>query len=285
MITKILESLGLVSVDTITQLVNEEDSSNYQVWKIDTAGERYILKRAKGMELQVYRQYLAQSFSAVPKLYGITCYDGDDYLLMEYIPGRNLNHANLHGIKAALDGLISLQAAFLNASDPLKTYEASLQSRQKRRNYLLDPQLEQAYDAYLSAYQSMPRTLCHDDLLPFNVIVGKNSASLIDWEYAGILPYPVSIARLLAHTEEDENAFFYMSNDDKAFAIQYYYDNFVAKHNISYEEYIHTLNMFLLYEYCEWIMLGNKYPDADMERAKIYVQKAKKHLNNIQQEK
>ena len=276
MITKILESLGLVSVDTITQLVNEEDSSNYQVWKIDTAGERYILKRAKGMELQVYRQYLAQSFSAVPKLYGITCYDGDDYLLMEYIPGCNLNHANLHGIKAALDGLISLQAAFLNASDPLKTYEASLQSRQKRRNFLLDPQLEQAYDAYLSAYQSMPRTLCHDDLLPFNVLVNEKRAVLIDWEVAGVLPYPTSLARLIAHSEEDEEAFFYMKNGDKQLAIDYYYDNFAKIIGISRENYDRELNLCLFYECCEWVYVCNKYGNTDSPLFHSYTAKAKK---------
>ena len=32
-------------------------------------------------------------------------------------------------------------------------------------------------------------------------------AVLIDWEYALILPYPTSLARLIAHGEEDENAF------------------------------------------------------------------------------
>lgn len=36
-------------------------------------------------------------------------------------------------------------------------------------------------------------------------------AVLIDWEYALILPYPTSLARLIAHGEEDENAFFHMT--------------------------------------------------------------------------
>lgn len=41
--------------------------------------------------------------------------------------------------------------------------------------------------------------LCHDDLLPFNVLVSEDRAVLIDWEFAGILPSPASFARLIAH--------------------------------------------------------------------------------------
>lgn len=93
-------------------------------------------------------------------------------------------------------------------------FEASLSGRQKRGKYLNDTELEQAYERFLRIYQEIPRTLCHDDLLPFNVICTKECAVLIDWEYAGILPYPTSLARLIAHGEEDESAFFFMTQKD-----------------------------------------------------------------------
>lgn len=54
-----------------------------------------------------------------------------------------------------------------------------------------------------------------DDLLPFNVIVSDDRAVLIDWEYGGILPYPSSFARLIAHGEEAEDSLFHMTREDR----------------------------------------------------------------------
>jgi hypothetical protein len=39
-------------------------------------------------------------------------------------------------------------------------------------------------------------------------------------------------------------------------------------------------DIFLLYEYCEWIMLGNKYPDANQARYSAHLEKAKTHIKN-----
>ena len=141
--------------------------------------------------------------------------------------------------------------------------------------------MEQAYSGFLELYESLPRTLCHDDLLPFNVLVDGNKATIIDWEYAGILPYPTSLVRLIAHGREEEDAFFYMAEADKAFAIDYYYEHLVKSKGISYEDYRRTVDYFLLYEYCEWIMLGNKYPDEEIPRAREYLAIAKAHIHNL----
>ena len=49
---------------------------------------------------------------------------------------------------------------------------------------------------------------------------------------------------------------------------------------ISYEDYRRTVDYFLLYEYCEWIMLGNKYPDEEIPRAREYLTKTKDHIRS-----
>lgn len=109
------------------------------------------------------------------------------------------------------------------------SFDKSFVDRKHRGEYLNDSELEEVYQKFLEIYASVPRTLCHDDLLPFNIIVSADNAFLIDWEYGGILPYPVSIARLIAHGENDKNALFYMTQEDKEFAIEYYYDNLLKK--------------------------------------------------------
>ena len=65
-----------------------------------------------------------------------------------------------------------------------------------------------------------------------------------------------------------------MTEADKAFAVQYFYEHLVRDMGISCDEYRRTLDYFLLYEYCEWIMLGNRYEDADKERYAAYREKA-----------
>ena len=272
----------------ITPFKSFEDDSIYDVWLIDCTLGKFVLKKAKNVELEIYTTFFENKIQGVPKFIAKITDNETTYIIIEYIEGKTLFKFDRESLIKSLDALISIQVTYWNDSkhnDIGYTFEKSMQSRINRGKYLADIEIENAYNEFLSLYAKLPRTLCHDDLLPFNVIVSDNSAVIIDWEYAGILPYPVSIARLLAHAEEHENAFFYMTNDDKAFAIQYYFENFVAKHNISYTEYRYALDLFLLYEYCEWIMLGNKCPDTNKERANIYVQKAKKHLNTLQQEK
>jgi thiamine kinase-like enzyme len=184
----------------------------------------------------------------------------------------------------ALDALIALQRRYWSADEKRGvglSFSEALERRIDRGRYLGDDELEAAYGHYIERFKTAPRTLCHDDLLPFNVLVSERRATLIDWEVAGILPYLTPLARLIAHGREDDGAFFYMKDEDKAFAVDYYYENLAKEKGISREEYLRDVDLFLLYEYCEWIMLGVKYEDADMERYREYYALAKAHLKRI----
>ena len=81
--------------------------------------------------------------------------------------------------------------------------------------------LAEVYRAYLAEAARVPRTLCNDDLLPFNVLVNEERAVILDWEYGGILPYPCALARLLAFGEEGTDFFFQMTRADREFALRY----------------------------------------------------------------
>ena len=207
---------------------------------------------------------------------------GETFLLTEYVEGLDIRYADREKIIKCLDALIYLQEKFWNYNEAAGlSFEVALESRINRGKYLGDSDIERIYSEYISIYQQLPRTLCHDDLLPFNLIVAEKDAYLIDWEYGGILPYPSSIARLISHCEEDENAFFFMKDEDKQFALDYYYNQFIMHKKISREEYDRIIDLFILYEYCEWIMLGNKYSTADMTRYKIYLEKARRHIDKM----
>ena len=64
-------------------------------------------------------------------------------------------------------------------------------------------ELEQAYERYLRIYSDIPRTLCHDDLLPFNVICAEKRAVIIDWEYAGMQDPHLDIAMFAVYAMYD----------------------------------------------------------------------------------
>ena len=66
-----------------------------------------------------------------------------------------------------------------------------------------------------------------------------------------------------------------MTNADKRFAIDYYYDNLLKEKGISYTNWLNTLEYFLFYEYCEWVYVGNKHNVTDGEYFKKYLPIAK----------
>ena len=275
---EILAKLGLPGItdEAIRAFTAEEDGSEYAVWRIDAGSGSYVLKRAKAFELETYRCFFRNKKSYAPAFYGSCAFDGTEYFLMEYCPGEDLRRCEREKLRKALDALIEMQEEFWQREalyDSAFTLEQSLVGIENRGRYLGSKRLEEVYAAFVRIYQTTPRTLCHDDLLPFNLLIGER-AVLIDWEYGGLLPYPTSFARLIAHGREEEGAFFYMTREDRDFAIQYYYDGLIRKHGIPYAEYRRTLDYFLFYEYCEWVMLGNRYDNRSDERYGYYLKLA-----------
>ena len=266
----ILDRLGYpgIRADRISPFLCEEDGSEYAVWLVDTGAQKYVLKRAKGNELAIYQTFFRERKPYVPAYLGACEANGDTYFLTEYCPGADLRRCDREGLIKALDALIRMQDEFWGCEDlygAANAYETAQKSIEHRGRFLGSALLDAAFAKFREQYAETPRTLCHDDLLPINLLVGDH-AVLIDWEYGGMLPYPTSFARLIAHGRERDDAYFYLTCEDRDFAIEYYYENLVKKHGISYADYRRTLACFLFFEYCEWVMLGNEYDSRDDER-------------------
>ncbi len=275
----ILALLGRPGVgeEQITAFTAEEDGAEYSVWLVDTGAEKCVLKRVKEHELEAYRCFFSEKKPYVPAFLGACEFGGAEYFLTEYFPGEIMSRCTREKLIKALDALTAMQDEFWQRED---LYDAvvplslALRGIENRGRYLGSPKLEKVYAEFTRIFRETPRTLCHDDLLPFNLLIGEDRAVLIDWEYGGVLPYLSAFARLIAHGREDESYLFFMTQADRAFAIDYYYDNLVKKHGISFEEYRRTLDYFIFYEYCEWIMLGNRCDAKDDERYGYYMKLA-----------
>ncbi len=262
----------------------QEDGTFYNVWTIDTQTNKYVLKKTEEREAKTYNDFADSLKLCAPELYAVKSINGETYILTEYIDGTDLCKCNRIALKSCLDTLIRVQkATWGNDSIYGYTFSESLEDRKRRGTYLNDSTLEKAYSEFLKKYQTVPLAFCHDDFLPFNTLISRTNgkAYFIDLAYAGILPYPVSFARLIAHCENDENALFFMSDSDKTFAIDYYYENLLKDKNISRDEWLNTLDYFLFFEYCEWVAIGNKYGKDESKYFYKYLPVAKRQAEKI----
>ena len=146
----ILKALGIDSEKqsvTVTQFQSAEDGSGYGVWKVERAEKTWVLKQAKGKELEIYSAFFSKDISGAPRFYRSAKVDGVDYFLMEYVRGEDLCNCDREKLTAALDALMSLQAYYWGNRELAQTgfsFEASLVGRRGRMEYLKDAQREQA---------------------------------------------------------------------------------------------------------------------------------------------
>lgn len=278
---KILEILGALGfphpVQQVTQFHTEEDGTPYNVWKLDTDRGSFVLKKTSADEKAVYEAFFTDGGPA-PAVYAFGTHESEAYMLMEYAPGTSMSNCTRPRLQRTLDALIASQAKYWDDTAHREVgygFSKSWPNRLKRLSYMRD--LAPAYQAYLDAFAAVPRTLCNDDMLPFNVLADDDRAVIIDWEYAGILPYPCAISRFLAFGEEDHAEMFFMSAEDKQFALDYYYENLVRHKGISRSEYDRTIKLFFFKEYSEWVYCAGISGDYGMDYYKKYYAQAK-HL-------
>lgn len=272
-LTLIQSVLGTMKVDlrpqAVTRFHAEEDGRPYQVWKLETDRESYVLKEASLEECAVYQAFLSDCAYA-PKVYGSARYEDRHYLLMEYVSGESMSRCDRRKLTLTLDALIAGQEQYWSSTAHTEvgySFDRAYASRRKRLDTMGD--LSDVYSAYLAEFSTLPRTLCNDDMLPFNVLVGEKRAVIIDWEYAGILPYPCALARLLAFGEDDPDSLFQMTEADKSFALDYYYEKLLRNKGISREAYDRTMKLFFFHEYSDWLRA-----DETSENYRKYAPKA-----------
>ncbi len=259
---------------------SEEDGEPYDVWRLTWPDRSAVLKRTTPEERAVYETFFGKGGGPVPEIYGFAEFEGRLYILMEYVEGETLSHCTRRKLIPALDALIDIQERWWNDTDPERArvgygFDACLAHLEKRLSYM--GELADTYREYLEAFRASPRTLCNDDMLPFNVVVSGDRAVILDWEYGGILPWPCALARFLAYGEEPEDGeepgddrLFVMSDHDRRFALDYYYERLISKKGISRAEYDRTMRLFLFKEYSEWIYCVNSGGEKREDYEKYY---------------
>ena len=258
-ISKVIRNILNKEISFDVEYFPYEETKGYykNIYKIITTNKIYVLKKAKGNELEIYKT-LNNSDNHLPYFYGYYHYYKNDYILLEYVNGRNLMKMDRESLIRTIDSIIDIQKKYwLSPIEFGETKEKALESRYNRLSFLPD-ELKETYEEYIDCFKKTPVTFSHEDLLPLNVLINNDRVCFIDLEVGGILPYPTMVARLISHTKEDKDALFYLKKEDYDFAISYYFDNFIKEQGVDYQEYIRTMHLFIFNELIEWIYVYKK---------------------------
>lgn len=241
----------------------------YNVYKIITDKETYILKKSDDYEIEVYEKFLVDKNLPVPTLKGWTCVDNIKWILIEYIYGTDLRKFNkdmAYGCAESLSRIFNIYWQEDNSEENKldNRFERYWARINKRYECLInEPRLSSAYNVFLDRQLVCPRTLCNGDLLQYNVIDSNRGIVLIDWAFGGIMPYSLDIARLISHGSEEFFPFpFYMTNEYRKIFLRGLYDKLRYKPN--YKQFIWDVILSCLNECVEFI--ERELKDESLER-------------------
>lgn len=170
-----------------------------------------------------------------------------------------LNRYNVYKITA--DSITSIMNAYWQKDerefqekkhdDRFERYWARIQ---KRAQCLAgEPELAQAYDVFLQ----------------FNAISHEGSVYVIDWAFAGIMPYSLDIARMIAHGTEERTTFpFYMTDAQRKLYVEKVYKK--LKEKPDWERYLEDIRLSLLNEYVEFIEYELHHPEEERDKVFAY---------------
>lgn len=167
----------------------------YNVYKITADKQDYILKKSDDNEIGVYEKFLKGKNLPVPNFYGWTCFNNIKWILIEYISGTDLRRFNKYMASGCADSLSRIFNMYWQENN---FEENKLDNRferywtriNKRSECLInEPKLSSAYRVFLDRQLVCPRTLCNGDFLQCNAIESNTDIILIDWAFAGIMPY------------------------------------------------------------------------------------------------
>lgn len=238
----------------------------YHVYKVTADGRDYALKRSEEREVRVYERFLSGRGFRVPRYYGSAVHSGRPWILLEHVPGPDLRDFTDELARAAADSVSAVMNAYWESGTEDGRFAAYWERINRRARCLAgEPALERAYGRFLERQLTCPRTLCSGDCLPCNAIDRGGEVCLIDWAFAGMMPYALDAARMVAHGTEDRRTFpFRMTREQKGIYLRTLYGRLERKPD--WERYLLDIRLAALNEYVEFIEYELNHPEAERDR-------------------
>ena len=248
----------------------EGELRQYNVYKVELNGRVYVLKNSSKEEVFVYEKLLNGKNLPVPEFFGKAVRGGKTWILIEYIEGADLRDFTDGAARAAAESITAVMKTYWqNSAEEFESKRvddrfARYWERVNKRAQCLKNEslLSAAYKVFLERQQSCPRTLSNGDFLQYNAIFQGGKVFIIDWAFAGIMPYSLDIARLIAHGTPDRATFpFFMTYGHKKTYVEEVYKNLPVQ--IEFKRYEQDIKLSLLNEYIEFIEYYLNNPEEE----------------------
>lgn len=242
--------------------------NRYHVYKIIADGKHLVLKKSDGKEIYVYDNLLRDKQFSVPIYYGKAFFDETNWILIEYLEGYDLRDFKMEMAPACAESVTQIMNTYWESKIQDGRFERYWERINKRAECLEnEPELKNAYKTFLERQLTSPRTLSHGDFLQYNAQYHDGKVYLVDWAFAGILPYPLDIARLIAHGTEDRRTFpFYMNKEQKKCYVEEVYRRLEQKPD--WEQYLMDIKLAVLNECVEFMEIY--FTHEEYEKDKTY---------------
>ena len=151
--------------------------------------------------------------------------DGKDYVLMELVEGpdaRNCSPEDAGKLGLELGKIQSYYLTDGGHTESAEYYWNRYLEKYYEKLKRIFSDIDDVWEKTKQRFFETPQTLIHDDLLPINVLIGKDQPWIIDWEIAGIYPYFLDLARFAYVFCSVEDQFFISNESAKAFIDVYY---------------------------------------------------------------
>lgn len=262
----------------------EDEVRYYDVYEVEYATGKKVLKRTGAREVFNYETYLLGKNFSVPSYYGKYIEKDIVWILIENISGDDLRNMTDELAISAADSLVQIQNDYWQQDveefqqkkmdDRFEVYWKRILKR--ACSVAEHPKLRKAYQLFLNRQLECPRTLSNGDFLQFNTIQNNGKIKIIDWGFGGIMPYSLDIARFIAHATKTGCTFpFFMTDKQKELFVKCVYTKLDKKPE--YSQYIQDIKLAVLNEYIEFV-------EADEDEDKWYYNHALELAEQILQQ-
>lgn len=296
------ELLTGLKILEVSPFFNERLDKDYQVYRLATReGKFVVLKKANKEECDA-NQLLSElnRVEISPEFIKITIDSNENYwLITEFFSGEDLSILKKKGATQLGEELAKLANYFFEANDKLITFSPNKKNQIESKYQLLEKltnnlDLYKTYEEYIIRFKEIPNTICHDDLLPINVLFDEknNRIKILDWEHVRLSSYICDVARFSAFYSDDEVSFkkgfsFSAEEENIQLFLKTYYSflTLEIKKRFSFEQFmqdyhLECLNQYLLnISYLEDISKEMLKTDWEFYFYQLAVEKAK-FINN-----
>lgn len=205
--TQQINFLTNMNIKSFNQISNEKLEKIYDAYLLkDKNDKKFVLKKATEKEYLINQLLIKHQFSyLIPELIHFSKDSNQTFwITTRYFSGKDLSELPPHLSTSLGSELANLVNYFYHRPDVLDYLTPSIDEQLSKKTTILNKidchsPLFKAYSYYLNRFKTIPKTLCHDDLLPINLLYNNNHSNqlkIIDWEHATIGSYLTDITRL-----------------------------------------------------------------------------------------